>query len=509
MNALRFVLPGLLFVPLLAGDAHASVLPPGFIDETIASGLSQPVNFDFLPDGRVLVVERATGCVRLARPGAIFADTVGVVPDLKTEMMEQGLLGIAVDPRWPEKPYIYVHSTCSLGPNIRISRFLLTGDLDGTGDGTLAMDPSSRQEILADLPDDQWLHNGGTILFNPEDGYMYVALGDDAYPCGAQDIHQLRGKILRIDPTVVPDGVGPLPYYDQLVPPGNPFANDADPRARTVWHYGLRNPWSFAFSRNGSMVIGDVGQVSFEEIDIVSTPGRNFGWPLFEGDATYELDCTAGGLESLTMPQLTYPHDPQFPAAIQVAGACTTTGTGPAKGYPGEYLDQVFYYDLYEGKIRRLDSELDHWFPAADVSGQPEPGVWGTGFAGATRMRFHPDGRLWYVQGNSLHRISYSGTVAAAPPGAAGSLELAAFPVPSASGLTFLLRAPAPGPVTIEIHDLAGRTVRKLEGSAGSDGTARFAWDRRDADGRTLPGGVYFARGSGAGERTSRRIVLL
>jgi hypothetical protein len=124
-------------------------------------------------------------------------------------------------------------------------------------------------------------------------------------------------------------------------------------------------------------------------------------------------------------------------------------------------------------------------------------------------MRFHPDGALWYVQGVALHRISYPGAIAVPTPSASDRLRLSAFPVPAANGLTFVVRAPGPGPVAIEIHDLAGRTVRKLEGAAGLDGTASLAWDRRDGDGRVLPGGVYFARGSGAGERASRRIVLL
>src|SRR5690349_1650678 len=112
----RLVVAILLAVSL-AGVARASALPPGFVDDVIANGLNQPVNFDWLPDGRVLVVERVTGRVRLARPGVLAADTVGVVPNLRTAQIEQGLLGIAVDPRWPSKPYIYVHSTSSLSPN--------------------------------------------------------------------------------------------------------------------------------------------------------------------------------------------------------------------------------------------------------------------------------------------------------------------------------------------------------------------------------------------------------
>jgi glucose/arabinose dehydrogenase len=187
--------------------------------------------------------------------------------------VEDGLLGIAVDPRWPARPYVYVHYTAASSYNIKVVRYALAGDLAGTGDGRLTLDPASRREILPDLPNDSVEHNGGTLLFGP-DGMLFVALGDDRVSCAAQDIHQLRGKILRLRVAGVADGGGPGPAYATLDPLDNPFSGDEDPRARLVWQYGLRNPWSFDIDRQSKQVaIADVGNARFEEVDVTLAAG--------------------------------------------------------------------------------------------------------------------------------------------------------------------------------------------------------------------------------------------
>jgi glucose/arabinose dehydrogenase len=88
-----------------------------------------------------------------------------------------------------------------------------------------------------------------------------------------QDTTKLFGKILRLDVDAAP------PFGAS----GNPFADDA-----RVFHYGFRNPFRFNFDRlTGDLYIGDVGQVSYEEISFVpnGVKGANFGWPAFEGAA--------------------------------------------------------------------------------------------------------------------------------------------------------------------------------------------------------------------------------
>jgi hypothetical protein len=113
---------------------------------------------------------------------------------------------------------------------------------------------------------------------------LYISVGDaDNRPIPSEDLTQLYGKILRIDPRQQ----GGQPY---TIPADNPYATD--PTARhEIWAAGLRNPWRFSFdSQTGDLIIGDVGQASFEEIDYArrvdgNAAGRNFGWPHTEGDS--------------------------------------------------------------------------------------------------------------------------------------------------------------------------------------------------------------------------------
>ena len=161
-------------------------------------------------------------------------------------------------------------------------------------------DKSSRRNLLVvDQP--QPNHNGGQLAFGP-DGDLYIAFGDggaadDEGPGHAsggngQSLSTLLGKILRIDPTPSADA----PY---TVPPDNPFVGRTGARPE-IWAYGLRNPWRFSFDAdNGDLWIGDVGQDSWEEVDVApATHGRdagrgdNFGWNRLEGTHRFRGSAT-------------------------------------------------------------------------------------------------------------------------------------------------------------------------------------------------------------------------
>src|SRR5438093_131910 len=115
-----------------AARAQATV-PAGFRDELVADTLATPTGLAVLPDGRVLVTEQG-GRLRLVdpRPGRRVW-IVGTVPNINGPSGERGLLGVAVDPHWPTRPYAYVHYTSVVGSAtvVRVSRFTLSGDLDG------------------------------------------------------------------------------------------------------------------------------------------------------------------------------------------------------------------------------------------------------------------------------------------------------------------------------------------------------------------------------------------
>ena len=142
-------------------------------------------------------------------------------------------------------------------------------------------------------------HNGGQLAFGPNDGFLYIGLGDGGGgndPSGnGQNPQRLLGKMLRIDVNSQPGGA---PYAIPGGASGNPFANN--PRCNAdgtgaqncpeIYALGLRNPWRWSFDPpTGDLWLGDVGQGAFEEIDLI-VRGANYGWDIREG-----FECAGGG----------------------------------------------------------------------------------------------------------------------------------------------------------------------------------------------------------------------
>src|SRR5205823_6118401 len=112
-------------------------------------------------------------------------------------------------------------------------------------------------------------HNGGATHFGP-DGKLWIAVGENANGANSQTLTNLLGKMLRIN-------------SDGTIPTDNPFYNTATGQNRAIWALGLRNPYTFTFQPGtGRMHINDVGQNTWEEID-VGVAGANYGWPSTEG----------------------------------------------------------------------------------------------------------------------------------------------------------------------------------------------------------------------------------
>jgi glucose/arabinose dehydrogenase len=269
----------------MASSAHAQTqIPDQFEDQLVIGGLDGSIGMAFLPDGRLLVAERPGRC-RLLVEGKFGAlDPILMVDSLGIASEEEGLLGIAVDPQWPARPYVYTYST-AVDSTIRISRFRASGNLTSGSSVDLAIDQASRFEILSDIPNRNKINNGGTIRFGP-DGLLYAALGDDYYRCGAQDTSTLRGVLLRLKVDQLPDGPGAVSDKNVLVAPGNPYSTHPLVNARLVWALGLRNPFRFHVDRvGGNAFLADRGSFQYEEISIADTPGLDLGWPYFEGEA--------------------------------------------------------------------------------------------------------------------------------------------------------------------------------------------------------------------------------
>jgi glucose/arabinose dehydrogenase len=489
-------------------------LPEHFSNDSVCTGLDQPTGMVLLPDGRLLITEKATARVRLCVKGALALNPVLTVPEVEGDILEQGLLGIAVDPGWPARPYIYVHYTHSASAFIKISRFTVSGDLGFTAAGNLSVDPASRYDILTDIPDNTPYHNGGTLRFGP-DGMLYDSIGDDYSFCPAQDLTVLSGKILRLDVSRLPAGAGGPPAKSLITPADNPFVAQPNANARLVCHYGLRNPFRFAIDpATGDMLIGDVGEEQREEIDIVSGFGKNFQWPIYEGDIPGPVTCAGVDSTSWIQPIYAYAHDlgrAVNPAVIYRAPP------GAAIPFPPEYDGDVFFSDTYGDWVERWDHSDGFWTPEP-APGQPNATDWATwpGVSTLVDWLIAPDGSLYccHLYHGEIRRIWYNdpnGAVVAVPAVSAPRVELRApYPSPARGSTTLEYALASEGAVSLTILDVAGRTIRTLVRlDRETPGPHRATWDGRDASGRRAPAGVYRARLDMAGRILERRLVLI
>ncbi len=191
---------------------------------------------------------------------------------------ERGVLSLAFHPDYaevgdPDHGRFFVYLTNASG-DIEVREYDADDGVDGAPVKTIITIPHPGENN----------HNGGTIAFGPNDGYLYISTGDGGggndQHHNAQDLTKLLGKILRIDVDGTPDL-----DKNYATPSDNPF-DGATAGADEIWAYGLRNPFRISFDSNGDLYIGDVGQGAREEIDFQAAGaagGRNYGWPAAEG----------------------------------------------------------------------------------------------------------------------------------------------------------------------------------------------------------------------------------
>jgi glucose/arabinose dehydrogenase len=265
-------------VVLVTASASALGAESAFRRVVVARGLVEPVQVTAPRNevGRLYVVEQR-GTIRVVDRGKLrggfFLDIRGLV----VAGGEQGLLGLAFDPKYATNRFIYVNYTDRNG-DTRVVRYRTNG--------TRAVASSARVLLALDQPYGN--HNGGGLAFGP-DGGLYVGTGDGGAGGDpenrAQNMQSLLGKMLRFDtsrPGSAPEIVG----------------------------LGLRNPWRYSFDRlTGDLYIGDVGQGDVEEVDYTprTSPGlENYGWDVYEGSSPYEDKRAGPG--ALVFPVFEYDH---------------------------------------------------------------------------------------------------------------------------------------------------------------------------------------------------------
>lgn len=237
--------------------------PAGAAPELVKIGdFAGPVYVTSPPhDLHLFVVER-DGTIKVVG-GGTFLD----IRSLVSTGGDQGLLSMAFAPDYETSGAFYVFYTSVANGHFRLN---IVRYRRSAAD-PLKADPASAKTIFA-VRHDSSEHHGGQLQLGP-DGMLWASIGDNQVSPNAQDVtNNPFGKILRLDPAT---GRGAL---------GNPHGR--------VWAYGLRNPWRFSFDRlTGDLIIGDVGESAFEEINWGPAPRRarnvNFGWPNSEGLGTF------------------------------------------------------------------------------------------------------------------------------------------------------------------------------------------------------------------------------
>ena len=329
-------------------------------------------------DARLFVVERG-GAVRIVKDGTLLPDPFLTVPNVDTGG-ERGLLSIAFPPDYAGSGLFYVFTVAKAADSFGGA----PGDLRileyerSAGNPDLA-DPGSARLVFSHSHS-AGNHNGGQLAFGPDD-LLYVTIGDNASSANAQDLSNDLGKVLRIDPDP-PGGVG------FGVPPTNPFV--ATPGAKgEIYAWGLRNPFRASFAPDGSLVLPDVGQGTWEEVNAGNLAGANLGWPTCEGVCTSPQP-------TLTNPVFQYAHG---------SSPETTTGCAIIGGYVvrdatvSSLLGRYLYGDLCRSDLRTLDLAV----PGAD----PKPAGLSLPDPGESLLSFGEDsaGRVYVLTSENAYRV--------------------------------------------------------------------------------------------------------
>jgi glucose/arabinose dehydrogenase len=312
--------------------------------QPVGPSFNQPVFVTAPPgDPRLFVVERA-GRIQVIHDGVAsqFLDIHTLVDSTNGE---RGMLSMAFDPKYADNGLFYVFYADSGAAggspgDIHIDEYHVSANPN-------VANQASRRTVWT-FSHGAIYHNGGQLQFGP-DGLLYISVGDNTVAENAQSLDNPYGKILRIDPHGAGEGA-------HGVPATNPFVGTAG--TPEIWSFGLRNPFRFSFDElTGDLVIGDVGENTFEEVDFApasSGSGRavNFGWPTCEGfnqRGSVTNSCNASGA---MLPVFAYPHvDP----GGDVANGCAIIGGYVYRGSRApEISGRYLYADLCTAELRSM-----------------------------------------------------------------------------------------------------------------------------------------------------------
>ncbi len=449
-----------------------AAMPAGFQEQVVFNGLKNPTAVRFASDGRVFVAEKSG----LIKEFDNTSDTTAtIVADFRTNVhnfWDRGLLGLALDPNFPTKPYIYILYTYDAAIGGTAPRWgTPNNDSDGcptppgaTGDGCVVSGRLSRFQVAGNVMTGQeqvlvedWCqqypsHSVGSIVFGA-DGALYASGGDGASflfgdygqagnpknPCGDPTVPvggnqtpptaeggSLRSQDLRTlsDPTGLNGSIIRVNPDTGQAMPDNPLYSNPDQNAKKIIAYGMRNPFRINIKPGtNELWIGDVGGNNFEEINRITNPldsnVKNFGWPCY--DTNHRNDGFDGlnlnicenlyNQGGATDPYYFYDHNVNI-----VPGESCSMGSSSISGIIPNFSSNGAYPAEYEGALFFADySRNCIWAMLKGTNGLPDPANiknFVAPAAGPVDLQVSPTGEIFYADfdGGTIRKIKYFGT---------------------------------------------------------------------------------------------------
>ena len=293
--------------------------------EPVAGGLVHPWGLAFLPDGHMLVTERA-GRLRIVSPEGEVSEPISGLPEIWSRG-QGGLLDVVLGPDYADTGRIYFSYSepGAGGASTAVARAVLDRD-----DRAL----SELEVIFRQQPKSGGGRHFGSRLVFAQDGTLFITIGDRGERNRVQTFTINRGQVIRINP-------------DGSIPDDNPFVG-VDGRLPEVWSYGHRNPQGADLHpETGRLWLHEHAAQGGDEVNVPEA-GKNYGWPTIHYGEDYGGGQFGEGTKKAGLEQPIYYWDP----SIAPSGMTFYTG-GKVPSWQG---------DLFVGALKfrmlvRLDVE--------------------------------------------------------------------------------------------------------------------------------------------------------
>lgn len=438
-----------------------------------ALSFDRPVDLQHAGDGtnRLFVVEQHTGRIMVfPNDPSVTNATIFLDLDNINTGNEEGLLGLAFHPDYENNGYFFVNYSASNPRRTVIARYSVESANPNQAD------PNS-QVVIMTINQPYNNHNGGQLAFGPDDGYLYIGLGDGGSGGdpgeNGQDPKTLLGSVLRID--IDNFVVGGPPYS---IPADNPFVGNTEGFREEIFAFGLRNPWRFSFDPpTGDLWLGDVGQGQREEINVIEN-GGNYGWDTMEASLCFE-PSNGCNEEGLTLPVWEYGRS---------LGSSVSGGYVYRESRVPELEGKYIYADFVSGRIWALT--YDGTNPASNEE------IHDASFnIPAFGTSENEDFFILSFNGKIYKFVETQSTATEELPEipARHATLGTGYPNPFQSAITLPYTLETEAKITLAIYDALGRRVHTLVDKKQGSGDYNIRWYGQDDAGNRLPNGVYFA----------------